>query len=78
MAAGIWVTSLIRPRITVQQVAGKNGHRTTVFARFGLLDMRAQAEALSALRADTPTRLPWTPLRPMGHDQLHAAALARR
>jgi hypothetical protein len=46
----IWVTSLIWSRITVQKVAGKNGHRTTVFARVGLLDMRAQAEVRSALR----------------------------
>jgi hypothetical protein len=33
-------------------VAGKNGHRTTVFARFGLLDLRSEAEVASALKSD--------------------------
>jgi hypothetical protein len=51
------VTSLIWSRITAQRVAGKNGHRTTVLARFGLLDRRSEAEVSSALRPDTPTSL---------------------
>jgi hypothetical protein len=41
MADRIWVTSLMRSRITVRKVAGKNGQRTTAFAPFGLLDLRS-------------------------------------
>jgi hypothetical protein len=55
MADRIAVTSLIRSRITVPKVAGKNGPRTTMFARVGLLHRRAQAEVLNAQRANTPT-----------------------
>jgi hypothetical protein len=51
------VTSVIPPRITVQKVAGKNGHRTTMLARSGLLDMRAQAALPTALRAETPSAI---------------------
>jgi hypothetical protein len=50
----IWVTSLIRSRITAQKVAGKNGRRTTVIARFGLLDRTAQCNLCNLLRTDTP------------------------
>jgi hypothetical protein len=52
MADRIAVTSLIRSMITVRKVAGKHGLRTTAFARFGLLDVRAQVEFLSVRRAD--------------------------
>jgi hypothetical protein len=31
----------MRQRITAPKVAGKNGHRTTLFARLGLLDLRS-------------------------------------
>src|SRR5262245_41631489 len=54
MADRMRVTSLIRSRIPPQQEAGKNGPRKTVLALVGLLDLRAQAEVPSALRADTP------------------------
>jgi hypothetical protein len=54
MADRIAVTSLIGSRITLRKVAGKNGHRTTVFARFGLLDRRAQVNLRNLLRPDTP------------------------
>src|SRR5262245_46921787 len=57
MADRIAVTSLIRSRITVQKVAGKNGHRATVFARFGLFDRRAQVNLRNLLRSDTPLLL---------------------
>jgi hypothetical protein len=54
MADSMWVTSLIRSRITVQNVAGKNGHRTTECARIGLLDRTPQRNLRNLLRADTP------------------------
>jgi hypothetical protein len=41
-------------RITPRKVAGKNGHRTTVFARFGLLDPTAQCNLCNLLRSGTP------------------------
>jgi hypothetical protein len=56
VAERMWVTSLIQPRITVQKVAGKNGHPTTVFARFGLLDRSGEVKVRSAQRSDTPTQ----------------------
>jgi hypothetical protein len=56
MAHRSWVTSLIRARIAVQKVAGKNEHRTTVFARFGLLDRGYKTQVRNLRRPDTPTR----------------------
>jgi hypothetical protein len=38
-------------------VAGKNEYRTTMFARFGLLDPMAQFNISNLLRSDTPTSL---------------------
>jgi hypothetical protein len=52
----------MRSSITVQKVGGKHGHRTTVFARFGLLDLRSEADLASALKSDTPRKLEWLPL----------------
>jgi len=55
MADRVRVASLIQSRITVHEEASKNGCRCreTILERCGLLDMRAQAEVPSALRADT-------------------------
>jgi hypothetical protein len=59
-------------RITLRKVAGKNGHRTTVFARFGLLDLRPEAEVSSALRPDTPPSAAAAPRRSIRNDELDA------
>jgi hypothetical protein len=43
----------MRARITVRKVAGKKGHWTTAFGRFGLLDCARKPKG-PALRADIP------------------------
>src|SRR5262249_11991794 len=76
---GHWRDATLSPRLFCGHCRSTIGIGTNegrrCLARSGLLDLRSEAEFASALRPDTPTRLPRLPLTLWKLGRAHAAAV---